>query len=244
MLLVGFHWLFGVLYAVSWAGLRAFLWGEGRILRRQYEARLVRVRGAEGGEGPAASVSRAARLVASIAASTLITACSSGGDGDDDGASLGDTAAPTEVTAPEIPAASPAGTGVVVVGGTTSSFAVTACRLEPAAAAEPPSALLLLTGEGTTGGGMPFQIEVQRFATSTSVDTFTDTVSYTDTARILQIQRFEVAGEVTDLRDPDARGTLLRVRPDGLSTAGIAGPPGAVAGEDEGIMGLALDATC
>ena len=65
-----------------------------------------------------------------------------------------------------------------------------------------------------------------------------------DTARILQVQRFEVAGEVTDLRDPDARGTLLRVRPDGLSATGIAGPPGTSAPEGPGLVGLALDATC
>jgi hypothetical protein len=43
VLLVGFHWLIGVLYAISWAGLRAYLWGDGRILRRQYDARVIRV---------------------------------------------------------------------------------------------------------------------------------------------------------------------------------------------------------
>jgi hypothetical protein len=37
------HWSFVVLYALSWAVLRWYLWGEGRILRRQYEARIVRV---------------------------------------------------------------------------------------------------------------------------------------------------------------------------------------------------------
>ena len=187
---------------------------------------------------------RVRRLLAVATAAAMVTGCSDGG-GDDDGASLGDTSAPTKVTAPEVPAPSPAGTGVVVVGRTTSSFAVIECRLAPSDETESASTtLLLVTGEGTTGAGVPFQVEVQRFATSTSVETFTDTVSYSDTARILQVQRFEVAGEVTDLRDPDARGTLLHVRPDGLSAAGIAGPPGAVAGEDEGLVGLALDATC
>jgi hypothetical protein len=186
-------------------------------------------------------VTRRSLLVAAVA---LLAACTGGGDADDDGASLGDTSAPTKVTAPELPAASPSGTGVVVVGGSTSSFAVTACRLTPTTEASTAATLLLLTGEGTTGSGVRFTLEVQRFATSTGIETFTDTVSYADTARILQIQRSEVDGEVTDLRDPDARGTLVRVRPDGLSAAGIAGPPGAVAGEDEGIVGLAVDATC
>ena len=41
--LVGFHWTVAVLYAVSWAAVRAFLWGDGRILRRQYEIRVARV---------------------------------------------------------------------------------------------------------------------------------------------------------------------------------------------------------
>jgi hypothetical protein len=52
---------------------------------------------------------------------------------------------------------------------------------------------------------------------------------------------------VSDLRDPDARSTLLRLRPDGVSAAGIAGPPGTAAGQtppDEGLVGLAFDATC
>ena len=37
------HWLFAAFYVLSWATIRWFLWGEGRILRRQYEARVVRV---------------------------------------------------------------------------------------------------------------------------------------------------------------------------------------------------------
>lgn len=43
LLVLQVHWIGAVVYAVSWATLRAFLWGEGRILRRQYEARLARV---------------------------------------------------------------------------------------------------------------------------------------------------------------------------------------------------------
>jgi len=41
-LLFSFHWIVVPLYAVSYAALRAYLWGDGRILRRQYEARKVR----------------------------------------------------------------------------------------------------------------------------------------------------------------------------------------------------------
>jgi hypothetical protein len=42
-LLFGVHWALVAVYVLSWATLRWFLWGDGRILRRQYEARLVRV---------------------------------------------------------------------------------------------------------------------------------------------------------------------------------------------------------
>lgn len=186
----------------------------------------------------------ALRLLPVLIALVLGAGCSGGSDDDDDGASLGVTAPPTEVTAPDVPPPSPPGTGVVVIGGTPSSFAVSECRLEPGDAASGTSTLLVVAGEGTTGGGVPFQVEVQRFATDTAVETFTDTVSYSDTARILQVQRFEVNGEVTDLRDPAARGTLLRVRPDGLSATGLAGPPGSGGEDVEGLVGLALDATC
>ncbi len=43
VLVFQFHWILGVLYMLSWASLRAYLWGDGRIMRRQYDARLVRV---------------------------------------------------------------------------------------------------------------------------------------------------------------------------------------------------------
>jgi hypothetical protein len=43
LLLLGFAWWMGAGYALAWATLRAYLWGDGRILRRQYEVRVVRV---------------------------------------------------------------------------------------------------------------------------------------------------------------------------------------------------------
>jgi hypothetical protein len=182
------------------------------------------------------------RLPALAAALALLAACS-GGDGGDDGASLGDTAPPTEVTAPAVPAASRPGSGSIVIGDITSEFSVTECRLEPAESDD--STLLLVTGAGTRANGVPFQIELARVANDSEVaETFTDTISYADTARILQLQRAEVAGEVTDIRDPSARGTLLRVRADGVSATGLAGPPGSGADDTEGIVGVAVDATC
>ena len=43
LVLIGFEPVVALTFAVSWAALRGFLGGEGRILRRQYEARVVRV---------------------------------------------------------------------------------------------------------------------------------------------------------------------------------------------------------
>lgn len=182
-----------------------------------------------------------------LAAAALIVAgaCSSSSDGDEDAAGPEPTvASDSGATVPDIPRPAPAGTGVVVVGGATSSFGVTACRLEPDPA-QPAGAraLLELDGAGTTGSGVPFTIEVQRFATGTDVVTYTDTITYTDAGRILQAQRVEVSGQVTDLRDPRAATALLRPRDGGVSGAGLAGGPGDAA-DDEGLIGIALDASC
>lgn len=43
LLALSFHWAVVVAYALSWAAVRTYLWGDGRILRRQYEVRQVRV---------------------------------------------------------------------------------------------------------------------------------------------------------------------------------------------------------
>jgi streptomycin 6-kinase len=43
LLALGFHGALVAAYVLSWACLRAFLWGDGRILRRQYELRVARV---------------------------------------------------------------------------------------------------------------------------------------------------------------------------------------------------------
>ena len=43
VLLFSLHWSLALLYALSWATIRWYLWRDGHILRRQYEARVVRV---------------------------------------------------------------------------------------------------------------------------------------------------------------------------------------------------------
>jgi len=173
----------------------------------------------------------------------LVASCSSGDDdGGEGGPEIGSTSSIAPPVTPELPAESPPGTGVVVIGGTTATFAVTACELEPGEAEGATAPLVLVTGQGTRGNGVAFTVEVAR--TSTEDETFSDLITYVDTARILQVQRSELAGEVSDLRDPAARSTLLRLRPGGLSATGIAGPPGTRAPQGPGLVGLSLDASC
>lgn len=185
---------------------------------------------------------RGRRLVLAVAVAVLVGACSSS---EDDEPAIGSTLAPTPVTAPELPAPPAAGSGVVVIGGTSATFTLSACQVAPdPAAPEGARALAILSGQGTTGAGVAFTVEAQRFSTGTgAATTYTDTVTYSDSARILQAQRIEVGGQVDDLRDPDATTSLLRTRADGLSAAGLAGAPGDGA-DDDGIVGLALNATC
>lgn len=132
----------------------------------------------------------------------------------------------------------------MIVGGTTSTFAVTSCRLDPDPA-EPAGArtLVSMAGSGSTRRGVAFTVELQRFATGTDLVTYTDTVTYADAGRILQVQRVEVRGQVTDLRDPKASTSLVHPRRGGVTASGLASAPGASA-KDGGLIGVALDASC
>lgn len=188
------------------------------------------------------------RPLSMMVVAAIALAVGAGCADDDAGDQAEGPAAPDEaeqpVSAPSSPEPSDPGTGTVVVGATSSPFDVETCRLE-ADPAQPAGAqtLVSITGAGTTPDGIAFTLEVQRFATGTDVRTFTDTVVYSDAARILQVQRVEVGGEVTDLRDPDATGPLIRLRADGVSLSGLASGPGEDQ-DDGGLIGLAVDATC
>ncbi len=47
LVLFGVDSTFVALYVLSWATLRAYLWRDGRVLRRQYEMRTVRMEAAK-----------------------------------------------------------------------------------------------------------------------------------------------------------------------------------------------------
>ena len=177
-----------------------------------------------------------------VVAVLLLAACSSSDgsseevDGDNDGGG--------PVTVPAVGEATEPGSGLIAVGGSTHRFAVTECLLEPNPAdPDGARALLAMNGAGLTESGVAFTVELQRFATGTKVITYTDSVTFSDSGRILQAQRIEVAGEVTDLRDPEASTSLIRSRPGGVSAAGLASAPGDRE-KDGGLIGIALDASC
>ncbi len=189
---------------------------------------------------------RARALAVAVAVSAVFAAACAGGDATPPPDS-GDGRTPSSIAAPavpEVPEPAGPGVGVVVIGGTTSSFSVRSCRLEPDPS-EPVAARALVTldGSGTTAAGVAFTVELQRFATGTEVVTYTDTFTYSDSARVLQAQRIELNGQVTDLRDPKARVALVRTRRGGLSASGLASAPGSKVA-DGGLIGFALDASC
>ena len=220
-MLFGFHVVAARLRARPGRALRWYLWGHGRILRRQYEVRLVRVaaeKAAKRDELIAAvhrastaactlPVAMAHRLPVLVARAAPVAACSGGGGDDDDGASWATPPPPTKVTAPALPATPASGTGV---GGRRGHDEPVLRHRVPARARRPRATptLLSVTGAGTTANGVPFKVEVKRFATDSEVARPSRTRSATPTPpAILQVQRIEVDGEVSDLRDPDARGT-------------------------------------
>ena len=71
----------------------------------------------------------------------------------------------------------------------------------------------------------------------------TPTSEATESGRVLRAQRYEVNGQINDLLDGDARSSMIRARAGGVAAQGVAGPLGAVA-EDDGLVGIAVDATC
>jgi hypothetical protein len=177
-----------------------------------------------------------ARLAAAL---VLLMAAGCGGDDaavtEEEAPLVPDELAPVTVP-PPVEEPSP-GEGVLSIGGLLREFDVLSCDLEPG------SDTFFVNGAGETDGGVPFQVEVQRFVSGQDPVTTSDLVNYEDTARVLQAQRAEVEGGVTDLRDPQADAPLLEVRRRTVSGGGIAGPPGSREG-DEGLVGLSFHVSC
>lgn len=172
-----------------------------------------------------------------------IGACS-GGDDDGGAATSGGSSTSTgRGVPPTLPTSEP-GHGAIALGSEVQEFDIESCAPTPARD-EPEGArtVFALKGSGKATRGGTFTVEVQRFQTKATATTFTDTISYRDPARILQAQRIEVDGVVSDPRDPNAATPLLLIDGSHLAASGTFSVPGGTA-DDGGLIAGRLDATC
>lgn len=183
------------------------------------------------------------RLLATL---VLLTVAACSGAGEDGAPAVGSTGegggSSTTLAAGDaarLPRSAP-GRGAVAFGQDVYEFTVSSCVPTPNDD-EPEAArtLFQLDGKGTARGNA-FTISVRRFQTKTTATTFTDTITYRDTARVFQAQRVEVDGGVTDPRDPNAATPLLQIDDAHVSASGLFGAPG----NDTGAIAGRLDATC
>lgn len=166
----------------------------------------------------------------------------------------GETSAPSVPTtttttvaphpAADVPLAPPErGAGRLVLGSSLDvTLEIETCVRDDAATPEgtAPAELVVVEAAGTRSDGVAVLVEVRRFRTAGELPTITDTVTVVEgdeaaPQRVLQAQRFEVGGQVTDARDPGADDPILRLRADSVSGEAVFGPPGAFAG-DEGLV--------
>lgn len=183
--------------------------------------------------------------VAVIGMSAGMAACSS-----EDGGSTASTTTTAAAVAAEPLATtdlgSPvAGTARVVLGSSLDvTLEIAECRLDLDAqpAGQVPAELVGIEATGATADGTPVLLDVKRFRSAGAATTITDTVTVLEgteesPVRVVVAQRFEVGGQVTDGRDPDADDPLLRVTQAAITATGVFAPPGAFAGDAGAVEG-------
>ena len=187
-----------------------------------------------------------AATVLAACVGAVLTGCGSGSEPDDAASGAQPTTtsvAPSIEPTGELPDFLPdPGSGVLVLGRAEAvTLEVTACSIDPAAApdGQVPAELLSLTASGTTADGVAVTLDVSRFRSLGASPTVTDTVTVVEgdpgqPDRALVAQRFEVAGQVTDLRDVDADDPLLRITGSSVEGGGVFAPPGETTGSVEG----------
>lgn len=183
-------------------------------------------------------------LVTAVAVLSIAAAC---GGGDDEAATTTpfDTSfgRGPEALAGEFDTDLEPGTARIAVGQTVDAVVtVTTCALHPGPSTTDASApLTLVLVEGSSEEGDRIGLEVRRNQTRTvSAESLTDTVTVTvgpaaAPTEVLQAQRVEVNGAVTDGRDPEAAGPLLVVGTDTVEARGVFAPPGHFA-DDGGLQ--------
>lgn len=195
-------------------------------------------------------------VVAALLVGVIAAGCSSSGDDDGVGASSGATSTePVVVVGPEPLTATvdPPTDGMarVVMGAALDvTLEVETCERDPGATpdGEVPAERITVVARGASADGTPVVLDMRRFVSQGAAPTITDTVTVLEGTedspeRVLQAQRFEVGGTVTDLRDPDADDSLVRVTDAAVTATGVYAPPGGVAG-DAGLVEGAVAVTC
>lgn len=111
-----------------------------------------------------------------------------------------------------------------------------------------PSQQVTVVARGEAEDGQALTVDIRRFRSEGASPTITDTIRVVlgpedAPQRVLEAQRFEVDGLVTDPRDPDADDPLLRVTDGRVDGTGVFAPPGAFA-DDGGLVEGAVSVAC
>ena len=193
------------------------------------------------------------RIVLAVALALLPTGCTGGsGDAGSDDAptTTADAAQPEPAAVPTLDAPADGRARLVIGSSLDVTLAVERCHRDLAAEpdGEVPSEQVTVVARGTGPGGEPVMVDVRRFRSQGASPTITDTVRVVEgpedaPRRVLEAQRFEVDGLVTDPRDPAADDPLLRVTDREVHASGVFAPPGAFA-DDGGLVGGVLAISC
>ena len=191
------------------------------------------------------------RTVWVIAGVLALAACGGGDGGGPDASTSSSTSpelsleAPEPVSVRELDEPAPGRARAVLGSGLDVELVVERCRvdLEALPDGQVPAERISVRATGEAGDGVPVTLEALRLASAGASPTITDTVRVTEgpvdaPTRVLEAQRFEVAGLVTDPRDPDASGPLLTTEGRAVEASGVFAPPGAFAADGGLVAGL------
>ena len=192
-----------------------------------------------------------APVVVALSAALVLGACGGGGGGGD----ATTTAPPAPDTSPEAAAVTalpppPAGQARVVLGSALdATLDVETCTLALDARpdGEVPSEQVVVEASGEADSE-PVSLSVRRYRSPGASPTITDTIRVTRgpadaPTSVLEAQRFEVDGVVTDPRQPDADDPLLRIADDAITARARFAAPGSFA-EDGGLVEGVVAVSC
>lgn len=187
------------------------------------------------------------RLAGAVVVGALFVACSDGSSDSvdpDQTSTTGADTTPATLAAGSLDDPAAGAARVALASGLDVTLDVVACSVDLGAEpeGEVPAELVAVRAEGETTDGTPVLLDITRFRSEGAATTITDNVTVLEGSEDAPVsfvvaQRFEVGGQVTDGRDPDAREPLLRITGDVIRARGIFAPPGAFAGDPGAVEG-------